>query len=54
LVYPLSFIIDNSETDLELKIEYAHLAKTIGLKKYQVVECPNDADDFVTYLARKI
>jgi ferrochelatase len=54
LIYPLSFIIDNSETDLELKVEYAHLAKTIGLKEYQVVECPNDTDDFVTYLAGKI
>jgi len=54
LVYPLSFIIDNSETDLELKVEYGDLAKTIGLKKYQVVGCPNDADDFVKYLAGKV
>ena len=54
LVYPLSFIIDNSETDLELKIEYATLAKTIGLRNYKVVDCPNDTDDFVAYLAGKI
>ena len=54
LVYPLSFIIDNSETDLELKIEYAALAKTIGLRNYKVADCPNDTDDFVAYLAGKM
>jgi len=50
LIYPLSFMIDNSETDLELKIEYAHLAKDIGIKEYKVVDCPNDNDKIAKFL----
>ncbi len=50
VLYPLSFMIDNSETDLELKIEYAEMAKNIGIESFEVVSCPNDADETVRFL----
>ena len=50
VVYPISFMIDNSETDLELKIEYAEKAKNLGLKDHQVISCPNDNLEIVSYL----
>jgi len=52
LIYPLSFMIDNSETDLELKIEYKHLANKIGIKKYKVVDCPNDDKEIAKFLVK--
>lgn len=54
VVYPLSFTIDNSETDLELAIEYKELAHTIGLLEYRVCRVQNDSDRFVEFLAAKI
>jgi len=50
LIYPLSFMIDNSETDLELKIEYAELARKIGITDYKVVTCPNDGKEIAHLL----
>jgi ferrochelatase len=41
VIYPISFIIDNSETDLELNIEYRHLARRVGLEEYKVIPAPN-------------
>ena len=52
LIYPLSFMIDNSETDLELKIEYKHLANKIGIKNYKVVECPNNDEEVAKFLVK--
>ena len=54
LIYPISFMIDNSETDLELKIEYAHLAKELGIKNYKVVECPNDSEKTAKFLTELV
>jgi len=51
LVYPLSFTIDNSETDLELAVEYKDLAAAIGLRDYRVCPVQNDSDLFVDFLA---
>ena len=50
LIYPISFMIDNSETDLELKVEYKHLADEIGINDYKVVECPNDNEKVAKFL----
>jgi len=50
LIYPISFMIDNSETDLELKVEYKKVAKQIGIKNYKVVDCPNDSDKIAKFL----
>jgi len=54
IVYPLSFTIDNSETDLELAIEYKELAHGFGLLDYRVCPVQNDSDLFVEFLAARI
>ena len=47
IVYPISFIIDNSETVFELDIEYREIANEIGVKEYKVCSCVNDNEIFV-------
>ncbi|OCL82994.1 ferrochelatase [Arcobacter porcinus] len=47
LIYPLSFIVDNSETDFELAIEYKHIADNLGIKEYKVCKCVNDSNAFI-------
>jgi len=51
LVYPLAFTIDNSETVFELDIEHREIADKIGYDDYRVVPCPNDGDDFASFIA---
>lgn len=50
IIVPLAFTIDNSETDYELAIEYAHLAHERGFTEYRVCRCPNDHPLFVQTL----
>ena len=52
IVYPISFIIDNSETVFELDIEYRELAKKFGLKDFKVCRCVNSNDTFIESLKR--
>ena len=47
IIYPIAFIVDNSETDFELDIEYREIAHEIGIKEYKVCKCVNDSDEFV-------
>jgi len=47
IIYPISFVIDNSETIFELDIEYRVIAKEIGIKEYKVCQCVNDSDKFI-------
>ena len=47
LLFPISFTLDNSETDYELHIEYEEIARELGVARYLVARCPNDADRFV-------
>ena len=47
IIYPISFIIDNSETVFELDIEYRDIAKEIGIKDYRVCKCVNSSDTFI-------
>jgi ferrochelatase len=54
VIAPLSFTIDNSETLFELEIEHREIARAIGYRDYRVAACPNDANDFVEFIARKI
>ena len=54
LIVPLSFTIDNSETEFELSIEYKEVADTLGFKYYSVARCPNDDDAFVACLLHLI
>lgn len=46
IIYPLSFTIDNSETDFELSIQYKELAEKLEIKDYIVCKCLNDSDGF--------
>ncbi|MEZ4692735.1 MAG: ferrochelatase [Aliarcobacter sp.] len=47
IIYPISFIVDNSETDFELDIEYREIAHELGIKEYKVCRCVNDSDGFI-------
>ena len=47
LIVPLSFTIDNSETEFELSMEYAEVAHKLGFETYLVAKCPNDDELFV-------
>ncbi|MFY9075226.1 ferrochelatase [Malaciobacter mytili] len=46
LIYPIAFIIDNSETDFELSIEYKEVAHKLNIHDYKVCKCVNDSDEF--------
>ena len=50
LVFPLAFTIDNSETDYELSIECAHIAKEAGVREYIVARCFNEREDFAKFI----
>jgi len=47
VIVPLSFTIDNSETEFELDIEYREVAHELSFENYRVARCPNDDDAFV-------
>ena len=47
IIYPIAFIVDNSETDFELDIEYREIAYEIGINEYKVCRCVNDSDAFI-------
>jgi len=46
IIYPLAFTIDNSETILELVIEYKEVANKFGITDYRVCRCLNDGSLF--------
>ncbi len=50
IIVPLSFVIDNSETDFELGIEYKEISKDLGITDYRVCKCPNDDERFISFL----
>ena len=54
IIYPLSFILDNSETKFELSIEYEEMAKELGFESYQVCSCINDSDDFIKFIEEQL
>ncbi len=47
IIYPLSFIVDNSETTFELDIEYRHISQDLGILDYKVCKCANYNDNFI-------
>jgi ferrochelatase len=47
LIYPIAFIVDNSETDFELIIEYKEEADKIGIADYKVCKCLNYDEKFI-------
>lgn len=54
IIVPLSFTIDNSETEFELHVEYKEEAKELGFEEYRVVGCPNSEDGFVDLIIEMI
>ncbi len=47
IIYPISFILDNSETEFELDIEYREVADEIGFREFIVAKCLNDSKLFI-------
>ena len=47
LVYPISFTVDNSETQFELDIEYKEIANEVGIVDYRVAKVPNNNPYFI-------
>lgn len=41
IIYPISFTVDNSETEFELDVEYKEVADELGIKDYRVARAPN-------------
>jgi len=50
IIYPISFIIDNSETVFELDKEYRELAMKLQVKEYRLCSCLNANDTFIKAL----
>jgi ferrochelatase len=53
LIYPISFTVDNSETQCELDIEYRELANEIGIADYKVAEALNHHPYFMEMIKQK-
>ena len=47
LIYPISFTVDNSETECELVIEYKEIADEVGIEDYRVAKAPNHHPLFI-------
>lgn len=47
LIYPIAFMIDNSETEFELLVEYKEIAEELGYEYYKVVPALNDHPQLV-------
>ena len=47
IIYPISFILDNSETEFELDIEYKEIADELGFEEYIVSKCLNESKLFI-------
>lgn len=47
LIYPISFTVDNSETEFELDIEYKEIADEVGIEDYRVAKAPNHHQYFI-------
>lgn len=50
LIYPISFTVDNSETQCELDIEYKEVAQELAMDKYIVARAPNHHPLFIECL----
>lgn len=54
LISPISFTIDNSETEFELSIEYKEIADGLRYDEFLVAKCPNDSDKFVQVISQLV
>ncbi len=53
-IYPISFVVDNIETDFELNIQYREIAKQLGIEKYLVIPSLNDSEEFIQFIFSKV
>jgi ferrochelatase len=54
LIVPLSFVLDNSESVLELGVDYRKIAKELKIAEYQLISCVNDSDLFCEFVQKEI
>jgi ferrochelatase len=54
IIYPLSFIFDNSETEVELDIEYRKEAWDRCIKEYRVCRCIGERKEFLEVVGELI
>jgi ferrochelatase len=54
VIYPLSFTIDNSETDFELDMYYKNIADSLGITSYELCKAQNESDEFAKFINEKI
>ena len=54
VIYPLTFTIDNYETEFELEIDNRALADSLGVPKYIVCKCPNATISFANAIVELI
>jgi ferrochelatase len=55
IIYPIAFLIDNSETKYELEIEYKEIADDLGFEDYRVASAPNqEIDETVVNIYKKM
>ena len=50
IIYPISFTVDNSETQFELDVEYKEVADELNIKDYRVARAPNHHPLFLNAL----
>lgn len=50
IIYPISFTVDNSETEYELEMEYKEVADELGIEDYRVAKAPNHHPYFLMAL----
>ncbi len=54
IIVPISFVLDNSETEFELDLEYRIVAKELGFEDYRVAKCVNDSKQFISTIKELI
>lgn len=54
LIYPISFCVDNSETDFELDIFYREFANKLDFTYFKVVKAPNSDLEFAKFILKKV
>ena len=47
IIFPITFTVDNSETEFELDIEYREIAQEMEFEQYRVAKAPNAHPEFV-------
>lgn len=54
LIWPIAFVSDHIETQHEIDIEFADIARGEGISVFKRVENLNDGDEFVSYLRNMV